>query len=333
MPDGYYNPTRLVLTVLLNLNKFEISKDRIIDNDYQVNYYNKSTGIVDVVKELQFVYPIDVILKVIENYFLCFKKSWSHLVTIHGFHLTKKDQLLKDMKGRLSEFIENPNKQEDLKLKKIRVKVNPSGYIYLRYIIPHFEFFSRRINNTRPLFLATKYDNREKKYQFEIFIDAVYKKVKVCIEDMRAFYRGVFTDRMNLGVEDFLYSNYSFKYKKNQYLDIGEFFDQQHTSKGNFYSSRIIENHIGYIEAFRIFILNNKYIQRKLRLDLSKLTLVELNKVLISKIKKFNNLYSVINSNERNLNFQKSFDECIKRIEEHDYKNFRLLVSAHTKEL
>lgn len=337
---GYFNPLRLILTVILNHNKFEISKERIIDDDYKINYFYKSSSILDIVNMTKDLYPIEVILDVIESYFLCFKKSWSHLVTIHGLSIRKKGQLVKELKPKIDQFNESPTQELTKYLNSVRVKINPSGYIYLQYIITHFEFFSKRSHNSRPLFLATDYDKIKKRYQFESIIDSVYNKVSKCIIEMRDFYNQTFINKMGFDDDSYLFSDYSFKYVKNQYMDgtaqyidMDDYLEHKHATKGQFYSIRIIEHHISYLDSFRISLLNSPKIISKFKSSNEDLDLVDINRKLVKKISKYNELYKksgMVNKSER---YYQVFKNCIENIEKSEFRDFSLLISNQNRVL
>lgn len=207
------------------------------------------------------------------------------------------------------------------------IELCAAGEAYLDIIVPHFEFMLSRHSdyeystnsNYHPLFSKSSEEyisssNVDIRYRFERKIDWVYNDVKDCCKNCRGFSTKVMRE---------------FEWDDNQYLNYSVYNYRSRYNDGTFgykqdYVSRLIFGHIGYIERYR------RYLLAKLKNSFSTLQLIDINKRLVIRIKRYLNLYLDPQSKEYDCCHSSSQDEaaislskCIKRIEDSKYIDFQ----------
>lgn len=150
-----------------------------------------------------------------------------------------------------------------------------AGKIYLEYVATHFEFFTTRIGGTswKPLYSKENMIKQDGEYKFINIINNVFVEVKRCCESLARFNKRLcntksYPNPYNKDTKKYLESPYVCKFKK---LD-GRVFKQ-------FHEDRLVTRHIGYIDGYRIYVLNYSNIPEE---DKPKI-----NKKLVSLIKKY----------------------------------------------
>jgi hypothetical protein len=270
---GYCNTTRLMLTVFSNLSF--------------------PNGFPETIKELAEVKPIPFTLyaayKECERFLLTptnffdhlkklidlDKSSWAHLVTIYGKQPRREfDSYIFDFTDEillLNKKIkkENLSDKESDYLNSLAISLNSSAYIYLRHILPHFEYISgykTKENgiswySLRPLIHQTDIVVSEKiiLWQFECQIKAVYEIVELYTCNNFTYYEEIFSENEpDKSKKDFCLSKFVFK---------GEYIKEHQVPSEierpnrmfNFFSTRIVTTHIGYLENFRHYITNEGF--------------------------------------------------------------------------
>lgn len=164
-----------------------------------------------------------------------------------------------------TELYEKTHEKNDERYAK--VQITEAGRMYLRTIAPHFEFYSVRIDNSLPLFCSSfKSPNSFQKYNS--IIDRVYNAVNDC--NQRIY------DTVNdiCRIRKWTYAEYI--HSKFMYIN---------PTSGNkqFHGERVIFSHIGYINAFRKYVI--------LCEDIPKETRASLNKAIASSINRYLTLY------------------------------------------
>jgi hypothetical protein len=148
-------------------------------------------------------------------------------------------------------------------LNKVKMRINPSGVIYLRYIIRHFEFLAaykywngeRFTIKFKPLFLSTNYDPQKKRYEFELLLEDVYHlvKKKKLANDMflKEF---VFCQGSRIpNIASYLQSKFI--------LCLDDSDNDRYLESRQLYSSAVITTHIRYIIIFLDFLTTSNDIQ------------------------------------------------------------------------
>ncbi len=333
---GYCRESRLILTVVANMsypNGFPHNKKRLL----QIK--PTRVGLYDLYKVLAVIYPDPRILfHWLSNYFVVSKASWAHLITIYnkggtydannafnGFDFTdeiKKIERINAKKsdGRESLIIEN-------ELNKITVQLNASGYIYLRYLIVHFEYFSALeasdspSKNYKPLFQMTGFNPNNCTYEFEKVIDNVYEVVANYKKSMDMYFEHTL-EELGFSVDTYCRSKFTFSTIKEPLK--------------NLYASRIITTHISYIDYFRYFLLHNEKFKKQVEENKSvkpnSMGLVEINRHLVNYIEKYVTLLTTGIIDPTMKNNTESFLECIKRIKTANYIGWHPIKSKKENE-
>lgn len=171
-----------------------------------------------------------------------------------------------------------------------RISINPSGFSYLKYIIPHFEWFSARQslllnkNEILPPLFYKPLDQINGRYNYAITIDKVFNQVRICIKTMMKFFNEKY-----LGYNKF--NDYSeFTNSKYAFRHFGEL-DEDDTPKkiGKMYSIRIFDYHTSYLDSFRVHLMNiimrdHSILDKKREMQIH-------NKVITNYIEKYYDLF------------------------------------------
>lgn len=176
-------------------------------------------------------------------------ESWNHLITFDSIKSVSKDALISSIEN-------NEN---------VHIRITCAGRYYLRVVCTHFEFFAcRKVRYSDPLFAQSNmtFNTREKKYQFELIIEAVYKKVCDCCKNL-------LVSEENIFIKNKGYNRFDMLEDMCFYCN-----DYQNAST---HSERIIHSHIQYLDAYRLFLINGHF----------KNDVVNINNRLISLIEKY----------------------------------------------
>ncbi|MCX6152562.1 MAG: hypothetical protein NT007_00220 [Candidatus Kapabacteria bacterium] len=283
--QSHCNKTRLMLTVFSNLSfpqGFPINKKELAEikpNPFSIlQAFDNCKSFVDInefISRLQALIDLD-------------KSSWAHLITVYGkepkrqansyfFDFTEELELLK-------KYFENNmlNIDDSNHLNKITISLNASSYIYLRHILPHFEYISSyktRYNGItwysyKPLIQLTGItfetdDQNGPKipfWEFEVKIKSVYEIVKA--------YKNHNNNYLESNYKELLPSstiaNYKQLYCESNFVFKGEYESVNSSTSSrhfSFYSTRIITTHIRYLDNFRHYITHEGYeiIEKKIK--------------------------------------------------------------------
>lgn len=172
------------------------------------------------------------------------RNVWRRLVVFNKIFKDSEDDL-----ALQAEVYLNGERNES---KFSKVSLCDAGRTYIEYVVPHFEFmFSRHDNSTefnlknRPLFADYSIRKKFEHYYFENTIEAVYKNVEDCCYNCHQFALSVKREK-GITLEEYANSVYN-------YRSVGR--DGVLKEKQS-YESRMIFNHIRYIEEFRAYLLD-----------------------------------------------------------------------------
>lgn len=203
------------------------------------------------------------------------KSSWAHLVTIYGKHPVKTTYNYAfnfDYEDEILNKIQNHDKltlSENQYILNITISLNAAAYIFLRYIITHFEYISAykiRENgdpwyNYKPLFLATNIIIEDYPYwEFENKIKSVYKIVESYYNNNYNYFYAVFSKMLNFNLRSFCRSKYIFKGEHHIPMKI------DNEQLFGLYITRLISTHIEYLENFRHYFIKDGFsiLQKKI---------------------------------------------------------------------
>lgn len=304
---GYCYIDRVFLTTVINGSKYNRHRQDIKKKRPEsANSYS----LEDCIQNLEKLYPVKDILESISRCFLHHENDWAHLVTIYNKNLKKENENA-FVKEYSHKYHHRNEKTFDAELKEIKVRVNPAGFTLVRYILPHFEFYSNLVHNPNPLFIdKSEIQSRSEKFNFENVIDNVIRLVKSHIKSMEIFFNEKFTKVTT--VEDFYTSDYCFRHLGGESVA---------REIGYFHSTRIITSHIDYLEAFRHETLS-KFVDEDFEVR------KRINKTLTEKIKIYvEMLKNSIDERAKN-DFIPGFEKAINLIEKSNYNNFYIKIKG-----
>jgi hypothetical protein len=252
--EGHCNSARMFLTVLCNLsfgNRTEESRDEKAEAE------PVQVPLITIYKYCKDIMTTDDFFDTITSLIDFNKSSWAHLITVYN---KKPTQLGKEYYFDFSSEKEILNAQgmtEDLK--KIAISANASAYIYLRYILTHFEYIAaykvarNNLIHDKPLFLRTNIGNyRKLKWEFEETIETVYKTVKRYYDRTENFFDEVFKKKLKYTREEYCHPDSVYIFKGDYHSKI------RNQKYYPLYMTRLLTTHIRYLDDFRIYI-NNYY--------------------------------------------------------------------------
>lgn len=250
---GYCRIPRVLLTIIYRHSYIDgVPKDIDLRNQKKPDKIKLQT-----IFETHFKYfkNINEFFYWIKSFFKISESSWAHLISIYGKQLNEgKLKFKKEQKLYEDKYIkkdENSYSKFQEINKDLYVHINASGYVYLRYIIIHFEYFSilnhKRINKKyTPLFLSYKRTPNKNDYQFTRILNDVFDETKLFKKNIEKFKQKT----LNWDENDII-----------KYRDSYLCFKADSNSKGTYYLPRVVSFHVNYIDQFRYFILStpNKF--------------------------------------------------------------------------
>ena len=287
--NSSYNITliRIILTVLHNLQKKRSVNEEIpffVDREQSVSIkqlYDK----VEV-----FCKDKDAFLKCIENMFSSRTWSyWNHLITFDNILEYSEEDLLRALEDESRRY-------------NIYVRCTNAGERYLNTLCVHYEFFSCRFSTENSSLFSTEsymLDNGE--YKFQKQIRQVLSSVKNCCNELKLLNNNLLD---HLGYDS--------------YTDIIN--DQIYVKSKKFHEERIIHNHISYLDAYRLYLINGPL----------KNKVVEINCIVIDFINQYLELLKLDEKNfysENSRNLYMELTSCISVISENKYQDTATVIS------
>jgi hypothetical protein len=184
------------------------------------------------------IFSPDDIIKYIWNMHELKDSIWTHLISF--------SQLEKKKYNGYSSF-------NEIDFEQTTLHYSCAGKIYIENISTHFEFFSTRIFKKKygSLFCkANSEKNSENEYIFIEIIKGVLQEVKGCCVSLKKFNEKICRE---LSYPD-PYQTQSKKYFDSPYVCQYKKLDGRRSKE--YHEDRIINSHIGYIDKFRIYLLN-----------------------------------------------------------------------------
>lgn len=280
-----YSYSRLILTVLHNKQKLNSDGFFVnLEESVSINALYEALGFMDADS---FVDSLDGMFS-IRN-----KTFWNHLITFDNLFSYSNNNL----KIKLNE-----NKTNTDLTKLVLLRTTCAGNTYLDFVCTHFEFFATRFSkNNIPLFDDRSLIRDSKgEYKFEKIIKSVFKSVCVCAKNLKNLNK-IILEMIGYDKDD------------TELLDTPYFYSQM------YHEERIIHQHISYIDAFRLYLLNFKLVDDSERV----------NKILIEFIKSYLKLLKELSEEYYLQNSLKLHDEllaCVGLIIEKDYKDYTIRV-------
>ncbi len=249
---------RLLLTII-----FRLCHKQGVEEDIEVRNYEGSmpTNLYEIIVAVKRIIPFSN-LKDIFNTIYNTKEdsSYAHFITIYNLRALSNGKLdFREVEVVVNKLYESnsyyPSSAERELLEKIEIRINSSGFCYLRYILTNFEYSAISIYdfddkfsiNYQPLYkqiniqtVIDKDGNKVVKYEFEEIIERIYSFLVDSNKCVESDFKKHFSD---FTPESYLNSKFAFLYKKNK-LPF-------------FYMTRLVTTHISYIDSFRRYLFSN----------------------------------------------------------------------------
>lgn len=282
-----YNITliRIILTVLLN-HQSELA---IPDQSTFFIERENCVSLKSLYEEVKVICPDKkIFINCIESMFSGRNWSyWNHLITF--------DNILNYSRREMEQSLEAESENE------IYVRCTKAGERYLSNLCVHYEFFACRYSSfgSKGLF-AGKHTKRKEGYVFERLIEDVIEYVQRCCAELHQVNLEIIKNTNLSRYTDLIYTQY--------------------VIDGQFHEERIIHNHITYLDAFRLYL-----IQGVLNKDV-----VYINRTMIRYIEKYLEMLKFDGKSFYSANSEKLFCElsdCINVIKSKDYNDNEVVIS------
>lgn len=225
---------RLLLSYLSNLT------DTICDNP------RGCVSIRKIIDQFEGIFTEKEIIRSILNMYSLKDSIWTHLVSFSRF----------ESKESIKEMLLNDD-YSGLDLNRTTVHYSCAGKIYLEVITSHFEFFSTRIKGTQNSALFCYSNYKKGSLKFLEIIESVFKEVELCCRSLSDFNNRIMNTKSQNGSQmserDYLDSFFVASIKKPNRKD-----KKKIQIRKQFHEDRIINSHIGYIDRFRLYLLNQQ---------------------------------------------------------------------------
>jgi hypothetical protein len=304
--DGYCYIDRVMLTVLINASGYRrVLGGRDTADAYPLFY---------LIKDLAIVYPdVSVVLDSVARCFLSHKRNRIHLVTILNRKVEDAPHFVDTYEQLFNEVLggDDGENVQSIKreLKRIQVRVNPAGFTYVRYLLPHFEFYSNLARNDAPLFrdpLKRVIVNDVAMYSFEQRIDAVFRLVRRHATSMKTFFNKRYIPA-GFNAMKFATSKYCFRHAGSSALA---------QARGQSHTIKVITAHINHIDLFRRRLLAKPWWTHSRDRDRA-----HINQLLVERIRRYVDLLSEALDIEVARSFAAQFEKPIQAIAKSGYAN------------
>ena len=219
---------RMLLTFIINS-----------ESEKELSYYGKTktVSLSQIISELnQYYDDEEAIVKAIARCFLYHTREWTHLITITGKKIVDEEQFI----ASLAKSKAKDPKHYDT----IFIRSNPSAFAYIRYILPHFEFYATFCRQELSIFELALDTNTRGVFRFELNIRQVLDKLKIGVNQMELF----FNKNMHPMTPE------TFKHTVICWRIFGR--EVKPRDKGYFHTVRVVCAHLDYLSHFRIFVLS-----------------------------------------------------------------------------
>ncbi|HEX4953061.1 MAG TPA: hypothetical protein VF017_06675 [Thermoanaerobaculia bacterium] len=250
--EGYCLHARMVLTALLNLSNLKTG--RAIT---QIGDPLAPIPLSDILAATVPTYPVGEVVGTIVDAFLAYRKNWVNLVTIRGRPVMGRDafgeevasletQAERDALGERSSM----KASFEALLQDVQVTLNPAAFVFLRFLLTHFEFYSALCQHDKPLFslrleAGGSGNGKSYRYAWARNIVEVQRIVRSHLGLMGTFYRRKFEGERGWTSKQYRRSVFSFKHSS----------EGAPSPEGIFHSTRIIASHIDYVDTYRLYLL------------------------------------------------------------------------------
>jgi energy-coupling factor transporter ATP-binding protein EcfA2 len=299
--EGYCYIDRVLLTVLINSADYRRGIPQIGSGEAYSLFY--------LVKDLESVYRnIPAILRSIARCFGSYQLNRVHLMTLLNRKVGDVQEFVRTYSAMFDRALSGDDSIETVKIKNelsaILVRLNPAGFTYVRYLLPHFEFYGNLVGNTASLFtepMKRIVVSGEEMYAFEARIDAVLKQVRKHVSYMKTFFDTRYV-AAGITAHKFPASIYCFRHPGM--VKVAKKTGHSHTIK-------IVTAHIDYIDWFRRRLLS--------RFDSDDTDVRHVNELLVSRIRKYAQLLRQAPDRDIANSFEEQFERAALGIARSNY--------------
>lgn len=244
--------SRAILTVLLNESDSGTVRDAT-DSTF------RHVSLSSVIEASSPLYKPHDTVRTLAEAFLFHATNWVNLVSFRNIAV-----------GSREAFDKHVTLGSD-RLKQVTVTLNPAGFVYLRFVLIHYEFLSAMAGNTRPLFSVNlEPSNRVElrvEFLFEEMVVRTLKLMKQRIADMASFYSTEVVGKLRWDANRYLQSSFAFKHAGTR----------GRRQQGQFHAFRLVTSHLDYLDAFRLTLLQRHSDQTTLipRVNRAMISLIE----------------------------------------------------------
>jgi hypothetical protein len=235
--EGYCLVIRTVLSLVLNRSNLRLSEDAI-----KQTAPFQDVPLRGVVRDALKLHGTEDIFDALSNSFLLEKKRYIHLLTFRNRAVESDD----DFKPEI-EYIREHDGQVPRSLDYVQVTLNPSGFVFLKFVLPQFEFYSVLAGNPNSLFTAgLSTEGHRPKYLFEVYIEKVQRVVQKHVSWMKLLWEKKAAGEWP-NPDDYLRSSLVFKH----------FSKRAPKGSGYFHATRLVDRHAEHLDIFRLWLLHH----------------------------------------------------------------------------
>ncbi len=313
--EGYCDPRRVILTVLLNACNAEVN------NYSELFEIEREYALFDLIQILQGVYSDKTIMKVLLELYSVEKYGWVNLITVKNKYIDEDSEPFSEELEAIEEIRNLQKRMRGDKtvltdiakirrtLNKIKIKVNPAAFSFLRHIIIHYEYFSVISHNTVPIHTLSAKPDMNNMLLIKENITNVLNTLKRYSKLINRFYDEVFENKLHMNPSEFKRSLFCFKY-----------YGQNRVAKneGYFYILRVVTTHIEYLDSLRLYIFET--------CDMQDDMIVEYNKMFIHQVKEYIKLLQNVKDPAKDI-FLTSYKMNIEKIESENYRDTQTAIT------
>lgn len=270
--EGYCLHHRVLLVVLSNATSLSVgTRSRIFDRPQRLLDAD-FCSVWSLVQALWRVYPVSEILRTVGECFMVYNTGWGALVLVRNKDVHQDPRFEEEVEWMrklglrpedpsLDElgFAEIADSEVAAHLKRIKVRLNPAGFCYVRHVLTSFEFYAALAGfeengdhweqrNVASLFhCGARKQASGHGFLFTEYIAQVLPIVERHVVLMKEFFASRYEEKLGLSYPAFQKGKLSFKFYGRE---------QTRQSSGLPHSFLMLSTHIGYIERFRRYLLD-----------------------------------------------------------------------------
>ena len=301
----YFDEKYLNLLNFGNEEKYLFSPARLILT--YINNCRAEVCLYDIFKFFEGIIDVEDVADIIDKIYLLRFTDWRHLLTFNKY--PPKDD--NGLKSQLDLYYSGRPISE-CRGEYAKLEITCSGRMYLNTMSTNYEFFASRLygDTYKPLFSGDNLSVEKGKYKFASQIEGVLNVVEGCCIHMCQADKEI-CDKKGWSVQDLYKSELTFE---NYQRDMTS--NSKLEAVRQFHAERIIFSHIGYINVYRQYVLNNDFPDNQPKKT-------NINKILVELISEYLMLYEKLDiKSEVNLKVAKELNDQVKIIRASKYTDF-----------